>query len=196
MKIQKNPSRFIKIILFIAAALVVAIGGYSTMAARMNLWPFAKNTDTTTSAADNTREVPSQESSKNHTPITSNESNSSPDKTPKQYEQPKEKQDDSTTKTNSSLTGAINYLSISNGTLLIRVTIDQRLDSGNCNLTLTHNTTGAVVKRTASITANPSSATCRGFDIPTSSLKPGKWKILVDLSGNGQSGKISGSVSI
>lgn len=98
--------------------------------------------------------------------------------------------------TGNTLTGVINYKSIVGNNLVIRVTIDQAIGSGACTLSLT-NSSGAKVTKSADISANPSSSTCQGFDIPISELGSGTWKIVIDLTDNGnKSGTISGEITI
>lgn len=59
----------------------------------------------------------------------------------------------------------------------IRTLISAIVTDGNCTLTLTQN--GKTVTRTAAIQSLPSSATCKGFDVPVSELGAGKWQITV-----------------
>ena len=98
--------------------------------------------------------------------------------------------------TSSALTGTINFKTVTSDTLALRTTIYQMIDGGDCTLTLTRTTDGKVVTKNAKIVANPSSATCNGFDIPLTELGPGKWSINIILSSGGKSGSIMGEVSI
>lgn len=92
------------------------------------------------------------------------------------------------------LTGAITYSAVANDTLIIRTTINQMLDSGTCKLTLTNGAT--TVTKTSDIAQNPSSSTCKGFDIPTSELSSGNWHITIKIDSTDRSGTLTGNVNV
>lgn len=98
--------------------------------------------------------------------------------------------------TSDTLTGTINFKTTTSDTLALRTTIYQMIDGGNCVLTLTRATDGKVVTKNAKIVANPSSATCGGFDIPLTELGLGKWNISIVLSSGNKSGTITSEVTI
>ena len=93
-----------------------------------------------------------------------------------------------------SLTGVINYKSVTDGTLIIRTTINQMLSSGTCNLTMTNG--AKTITKSSGITQNPSSSSCEGFDIPTSELGSGDWKIDITITNGDRTGNITDSVSL
>lgn len=93
-----------------------------------------------------------------------------------------------------SLTGVINYKSVVDGSLVIRTTINQMLGSGTCSLTLTSGQ--KTVTRTSNITQNPSSSTCEGFNIPTSELGSGDWKIEIQVVSDGRAGTLNDNVNL
>jgi len=92
------------------------------------------------------------------------------------------------------LTGVINYASVVNYTLTIRTTINQALNSGTCQLTLTNGS--KTVTKTSQITQNPSSSACDGFDIPTSELGSGTWNITITLTSDNRTGTLTSTVDI
>lgn len=94
---------------------------------------------------------------------------------------------------NNQLTGALTYASVNGGVLIIRVNIDQYLDSGTCRLSLGGGTEYSDV---ASVVSSASTSTCEGFDIPLSELASGTYKITIDLNSGDKKGMIEGEVSV
>jgi hypothetical protein len=92
------------------------------------------------------------------------------------------------------LTGAISYSSVAGDNLIIRTTINQAVGSGTCNLTLKNG--AKTVTKTSGITQDPSSSTCEGFNVSTAELESGNWSIIIDISGGGKTGQLTGSVRI
>ena len=141
----------------------------------------------------------STETANNDTPKTNDETDKTNDKTtpttlgedgkdtPKQYE-------GDSPNTSNSLTGVINYKSVVDGNLTLRVTIDQSLTSGTCSLKLT--SAGKTVTRSASIITNPSSSTCEGFSVPVSELSSGQWTIEITVTSGGRTGTFKDKVTI
>lgn len=107
--------------------------------------------------------------------------------TPKQYE-------GDNPNTDKSLTGIINYKSVADGNLTLRVTIDQSLTAGTCSLKLT--SAGKTVTRSASIITNPSSSTCEGFSVPVSELSSGQWAIEITVTSGNRTGTFKDRVTI
>lgn len=66
-----------------------------------------------------------------------------------------------------------------NGTVYIRNNINGIYQEGSCTLALSKD--GKVVQKTAGIQPLPQSSTCKGFNIPTSELTSGKWKINLEV---------------
>lgn len=93
------------------------------------------------------------------------------------------------------LTGVITHAGVSGANLVIRVNIDQYLESGTCTLGLRKegmNLYGAEAR----IVPSASTATCEGFDVPVSELESGNIRIVVYISSGGKTGEINGEVSI
>ena len=92
------------------------------------------------------------------------------------------------------LSGAVTYAGVSGDTLMIRVNIDQYLDSGKCELNLVKG--GSMVySSTAEIMGGPSTASCAGFDVSAAGLS-GPYEILVKMESAGKKGTIRGEVNV
>ena len=94
---------------------------------------------------------------------------------------------------NNQLTGALTYAGVNGGILVIRVNIDQYLDSGTCRLSLGGGTEYSDV---VNVVSSASTSTCEGFDIPVSELASGTYKITIDLNSGDKKGIIEGEVSV
>lgn len=128
-------------------------------------------------------------------PLTNNDkpNKTNPNGTPTQAE---ENSSAASSSSDGKITGVINFASATDDSLAIRTTINNSLTDGTCSLTLTRASDGKTVTKTANVVANPASATCAGFDIPTNQLGAGSWTISIEVDSGGQSGVITGSVSI
>ncbi|MDO4752846.1 MAG: hypothetical protein Q4A36_01240 [Candidatus Saccharibacteria bacterium] len=93
------------------------------------------------------------------------------------------------------LTGLISYTGVSGDKLLIRVNIDQYLQSGTCALTISENN---VVYYTQSVAIKESvtTSTCDGFEIPVEKLPTGDLSVEIVLDSNDKSGTITGKARI
>ena len=93
------------------------------------------------------------------------------------------------------LTGVVTYAAVSGGNLIIRVNIDQYLNSGECMLLLA--TAGnTVYSNTAPIIGSATTATCEGFNVPVNLLEAGQYSITVEIESGGKKGTIRGEVGI
>ena len=93
------------------------------------------------------------------------------------------------------LTGVITYVGVVNGSLLVRVNIDQYLASGSCNLILSRDGEeiyGEVVE----VMNSASTATCAGFNVSGDKLGHGATDIVIKINADGKTGKIEGKVDI
>ena len=93
------------------------------------------------------------------------------------------------------LSGSVTYAGKLDNRITIRVNIDQYLGDGECKLNLM-NGDAVVYSETAKIVNAASTATCEGFDIPTSSVGAGNYTILIDLSSGGKKGTIKGEIKL
>jgi hypothetical protein len=186
MKIQKRSNK--PIILTVVAVIIVILGGYTAFAAYSHNWPF-KNAEDSSKSQDKTSDSDSGKTAGDSDYQPTNTNN--PDKTPPQYDTPKTDEPQKPT-----ISGVINYKSVMDDRLSIRVTIDQKINSGICDLKLTRNSPKKSVTKSAEVLANPSSATCKGFDIPVSELGSGTWNIIITVTSGDKKGDITGQVSL
>lgn len=95
------------------------------------------------------------------------------------------------------LTGAITYSDVSDGSLMIRTNIDQYLTSGTCELKMVSNTiSGVSYTQTVNLVPSVSSSTCDGFDYPVAELRSGNYSITIKLTSGEKSGTLTGSVNL
>ena len=94
------------------------------------------------------------------------------------------------------LTGTITYSEKAADNYRIRVNIDQFLKlPGTCKLIVI--SAGKVVYTdSVSVISNPSSGSCKGFDIPLTKLSPGEYDIKIEINANQKTGIIEGKVAI
>ncbi len=100
---------------------------------------------------------------------------------------------DNTNRSNS-LTGVITTKSVASGSLTIRNTVNQLVNTGSCKLTLTSGS--RTVTRSVEIIQNPSSSTCAGFDVPVAELGQGQWSIQIDITSGDKQATLKDTVDI
>lgn len=93
------------------------------------------------------------------------------------------------------LTGLITYADVINDELVIRINIDQFLQSGNCNLVMSRNGI-TYYSQSVGIQESVTTSTCDGYKIPVSELPKGDLQVEIGLDSNGKTGKITGKVRI
>lgn len=93
------------------------------------------------------------------------------------------------------LTGLISYAGVINNKLTIRVSIDQFLSTGNCNLKLSKDGT-IYYSQSVEIQDSVTTSVCDGFEIPSNGLPSGAMKIEVALESDDRIGKIEGEVNL
>ncbi len=93
------------------------------------------------------------------------------------------------------LSGVVTYAGVSGDKLMVRLNIDQYLDSGSCELVLEKDSS-VVYNSVANVISNVSTATCEGFDVPISEIGTGHYVINVNVSAGEKSGIIRGEADI
>lgn len=93
------------------------------------------------------------------------------------------------------LSGTVTYAAVAEDRLVIRVTIDQYLTEGSCDLTLSRGGSN-IYSDTANIIGDVSTATCEGFDVSVGELGGGDIEININLNAGDRSGVIRGEVGI
>lgn len=139
--------------------------------------------------SENTSEIEDQESKEK-----SENSSNNGEKASEQEQKAPQYEGESPNKSET-LTGLITYADVVNDELVMRVNIDQFLQSGNCDLTMSRN---GVTYYTQSVAIQESvtTSTCDGYKIPVSELSKGDFTVEIDLDSDGKSGKIVGKVRI
>ena len=92
------------------------------------------------------------------------------------------------------LTGVVTYAGVNGNNLMIRVNIDQYLNSGGCELNLVQDS--VMYSDTANIVSSAATATCEGFNVPINGLEKGNYKIVIKVSSGDKVGTINGEVDI
>lgn len=93
------------------------------------------------------------------------------------------------------LTGAVNYVKTNGGKLLIRVSIDQYLEGGTCELALMQGDE-TMYQETVDIIGDATTSTCKGFDVPVAGLASGEAQFTVYFASGDRVGEVSGGVNI
>jgi hypothetical protein len=109
----------------------------------------------------------------------------------------KEAIDNSSSNTNTDsdkVSMSVTAIQQSGTTVKITAIISKVTSSGTCALTMTRE--GSTVTKSAGIQALSSYATCKGYDIPTSSLSTGIWNVVVKYSDGTNEGSASTNVTI
>ena len=181
---KKSPKKILIITLVIAVLFVAGAGAYFLFSPK-NEQDAQNNTDATDSQSKST-DSSTEKTGKNTIETDDTGHEAEKDITPS-YE-------GENTNASQTLTGVINYAGVTNGTLMIRTTINQTLSSGTCQLTLSNGS--KTVTRSSNIAQNPSSSTCEGFDLPTSELGSGNWTITITVTSGDRTGELKGNVTI
>lgn len=92
------------------------------------------------------------------------------------------------------LSGVVTYAGVNNGVLMVRVNIDQYLDSGKCELSLVQGG-GVAYSSTAEVVGGASTASCAGFDVPVTGLGGG-YEVLIKVESGAKKGTIKGEASV
>ena len=93
------------------------------------------------------------------------------------------------------ITGVVTYAGVSGNDLMVRVNIDQYLNSGECMLLLS--TAGNIVySNVARVIDSAATATCEGFNVPMYLLESGHYNITVEVTSGDKKGTISGEVNL
>lgn len=90
-----------------------------------------------------------------------------------------------------SLTGIINYIGISDGTLSVRVSIEQSV-AGTCVFTIT-TPSGKTINGSSAISVGPTSSFC-SFSTPAQ--ESGSWKVSVGATSSDKHGTIAGEANL
>ena len=186
MKIKKTQKRTVTTLLIIILLVIACSVGYLLLLNNNpsnNSSHISDQPNKTTSATDtsnnngdtsvNKTTQPSNRETEKNLPLTENTENIS--------------QSDN-------LSVTISHKSVQDNKLVLRVTIQQLISSGECTLTLTKDSN--VITKKANIVQNPSSSTCAGFDIPVNELGSGLWNINIAVTGNNKTDSVGDKINI
>ena len=180
---RKRNFRWVKWLIF----LVLIVGAITVAILVKNNFDKKLDNDGQTTNVDK----PEEKKTENKT---ENQNSDNTEETSKQEEKAPQYEGESPNKAET-LTGLITYADVVNDELVIRVNIDQFLQSGSCNLTMSRN--GVThYSQTVGIQESVTTSTCDGYKIPVSELPKGDLVVEIDLNSEGKSGKITGRVRI
>ena len=189
MKIKNDTDnkKTLRIILLSLAGVLIIIAGYAAYAYANDTWPFQKSEDSVLDEknmpkANNSIKEKSAEQAKN------DESKGVGSDTPTQ---PQLSPDGGKSTVSLDITAA----SVDAQTLMIRTMIGYVTSEGTCTLNMT-GPNGATYSASAQIQAGSSTSSCKGFDIPTSSLKSGAWTINILFENNDTTGSATKNITI
>ena len=180
---RKRNFRWVKWLVF----LVLIFGAVTVAILVKNNFDNKTDNNKQSDNTSKTEEKKSEEKSENNSDEKTEESQKTEEKAP-QYE------GESPNKSET-LTGLITYADVVNDELVIRVNIDQFLQSGNCNLTMSRNGV-TYYTQTVGIQESVTTSTCDGYKIPVSELTKGDLQVEISLDSDGKTGKITGRVRI
>ena len=92
------------------------------------------------------------------------------------------------------LTGAISYLAVVNGELVVRTNIDQFLTNGECKIEL-YNNGNLVFFESVGVVGLVSTSTCEGFNMKNN-FGSGKYEILISVTSGEKHGIIKGEIDL
>lgn len=169
MKIKQTTSRK-KPILITILILLLVVSALTMYAYMKKIGPFANSTSSTSPAIN--YDPPSKEEKETGESIKESITDTAPGSDP--LPAPTPSTDGSKPTVGIKITAAAQ-----NGTTLSIRTLLQTISStGTCALNMT-GPAGKSYTASAEVQAGPSSSTCKGFDIPVSSLAPGNWDVTV-----------------
>lgn len=102
--------------------------------------------------------------------------------------------DDTPTSDSGMLSVEFSAVNQNQGTLQVRLMIQEVLADGTCTLTLTQDSHAVTKEAALYPTANIS--TCQGFDIPVSELSAGMWNIAIDIASGSKKGQATTTIQI
>lgn len=182
----KHPFFYLFLIIALAAGIIFAVKHFSRPAST------PEATSQTTTSAEPTQIAKSPASTTDVAPTTSSETSATPTvspdgKTPEKY-------DGSDPNTSESLTGALSAARFDGDKLVLRVTIDQYLSGGTCNLTLSDGANQ--LNKSAALTPVVSTSSCEGFDVSGAELSDFSrpLNITINLTSGDKTGTITGVV--
>ena len=181
---RKRDFRWMRWLLF----LVLIVGAVTVVILIKN--SFDKKADDSTQVVDANKTEEKKPENENE----GSDSSGTTDEVSKQEQKAPQYEGESPNKSEA-LTGLITYADVIDDELVIRVNIDQFLQSGSCNLTISRNGV-TYYSRSVGIMESVTTSTCDGYKIPVSELSKGDFVVDINLDSDGKSGKITGRVRL
>jgi len=178
-KSSSAPKKKIAIILI--AVLLVLLGGAAVYA------KFYAPTSTTPTSDDST-----QTDQTNLDPATDEQKQAGDDQKQTNADAAA---DTDTGETTGTVGVTITYFNQNGSQIQIRTLIDEVTSTGSCTLTL-EKSDGTIVTKTSDIQAQPSSSSCKGFDLTTAEITPGTWKATISVKIGTQTGNANETKTI
>lgn len=184
---KKTVSKKVKLLSLVVIALIIVASGYLATARYKHLWPF-ESSRAGAPVAGIDYNPPTQEQKDlgqdTKDAITGNSKNQTPNQT-----QPS--QTSGKTPVTVTITSAI-----TNGdTLAIRTTMGTVTSEGTCRLSM-KGPSGKVFSAEAAVQPLASSTTCKGFNVPMSSLATGTWEISIVFENTSHTGSTTKTVEV
>lgn len=183
MRIQSRRKLNKKLLLSLAAVLVISVFSWLYYAYHFQNWPFLPpaNKDVPTNTVD--YNAPTTDQTAAGTKVkeqTADKANSDPQNT-------------APTQQPSTVGIDITATNKTSSTLMVRTLIQSVTSTGTCTLTMS-GPNGGSYSATAGIQAMASTSTCKGFDVPLAGLAHGSWQVKVDFVDGVNSGTASREV--
>jgi hypothetical protein len=176
MKIKSHPKKVMKYVLFTVGVLTVVGIAYG-------VYTYTQR-----------QSSPSTSSGTNYSPPTNDQVEAGEDTKKQVIDNSDKNSGSSDTPEDNSLRSQVTTASVTDGTLYVRNEIEGVYQTGSCALTLAQGQ--QTVKKTAGVQPLAQSSTCKGFNIPVSSLTPGTWQIRIDVIIEGKKGTATSQVVI
>jgi hypothetical protein len=173
MKINNGTNKKKRIIIIGCIVLALILIAAATTLAYRYYHPTAKSTDSVNLSPPTDEEKNAGNSAKqnNVSPETDKGNSTGSDSTPTQP----------TDGSKATIAAEITSANQNDPSFQVRVLIHTVTSSGTCTLVMS-GPNGKSYNATAEVQALPSSSTCKGFDVPVSSLAAGQWKVNVIFS--------------
>jgi hypothetical protein len=185
--IQSNNTKRTVLILLLAVLLFSVTGAVASY--HYKVGPFSPATDDSINLDKPSEDQVKNGSDTKQQTVTSDENKSQTGSDPALEPQPVENSD------KKSVHAEITAANQDESSLRVRALIQTVASSGTCTLSMT-GPQGKTYTATAAIQPLPSSSTCKGFDIPLSSLASGAWTIKINFNNDNLTASASKEVTV
>lgn len=180
LRSRRNSKRPLKLTGLAVLALLLIAGATTGGLYALKLGPFQSQS---TSPTDDKKST-DDKSDESDTPVDIDEP-APADPSSESVKNPSSESDDGNDGGTGSDNLTITSAQVNGDALVIRTLITDVTQSGTCALSMT-SSTGKTYAASAGVQAAASASTCKGFDVPVSSLGTGVWTIKITYSNNGK----------